>query len=100
MPVMPAWERQVAEAGMDGPRARAAAELMTGPPEASPFPSPHEPVALPVPLTPLVGRSRELADLRSRLVSPDVRLLTITGLGGVGKTRLALHVAADLAKQF
>ncbi len=51
----------------------------------------------PLPLTSFVGREREVADLADLLARPDVRLVTLTGPGGVGKTRLALRVAADIA---
>jgi DNA-binding SARP family transcriptional activator/predicted ATPase len=46
------------------------------------------------PLSGLVGRATELAELRRRLASPDTRLLTLLGPGGAGKTRLALEAAA------
>jgi predicted ATPase/DNA-binding CsgD family transcriptional regulator len=59
------------------------------------------PVAsLPVPLTTFVGRTRELADLESLIVQPDVRLVTVTGPGGVGKTRLAIELADAVFGQF
>ena len=50
---------------------------------------------LPVPATPFLGRSRELEQVRELLTDRDVRLVTLTGPGGIGKTRLALQVAAE-----
>jgi predicted ATPase len=51
---------------------------------------------LPAQATPFVGREKELAEIRLRLLDPGCRLLTLLGPGGIGKTRLALRVAEDL----
>ncbi len=56
--------------------------------------------SLPAPPTPLIGRDREVADVTRLLTSDDVRLVTMTGPGGVGKTRLALAIAARLRDTF
>jgi predicted ATPase/serine/threonine protein kinase len=58
------------------------------------------PSNLPVPRTAFIGRERETADLRQLLSRPDVHLVTLTGPGGIGKTRLALQVAGEMAEEF
>src|SRR6185437_74350 len=57
-----------------------------------------EPASIPVPLTPFVGRAAELAALTGALA--EHRLVTAVGLGGIGKTRLALAVAGEMAERF
>src|SRR5258707_1310343 len=53
---------------------------------------------LPIPATPFLGRSHELAEVRGLL--EDARLLTLTGPGGTGKTRLALQAAAEAGERY
>ena len=55
---------------------------------------------LPTQPTPFMGREREVARLCDLLRRPEIRLLSLTGPGGVGKTRLALQVAAELSELF
>jgi predicted ATPase/DNA-binding SARP family transcriptional activator len=64
-------------------------------------PGAEEPLALlPTPSNAILGRERELSELRTLLLRDDVRLLVLTGAGGSGKTRLALEAARESASSF
>jgi len=81
----------------------AAARAIGAPPEAPLAPvraSPRAFPPLPAPLTALVGRAREVAAVRGRLLESSTRLLTLTGPGGTGKTRLAVEVARSTHDAF
>ena len=58
------------------------------------------PTNLPSPTTPLAGRTREVGEVAALLSRPHLRLLTLTGAPGVGKTRLALEAAATVTNAF
>jgi len=55
---------------------------------------------LPAQGTPFIGREMQLVKVREILLRPEVRLLTLTGAGGTGKTRLALQIASGLLDDF
>ena len=55
---------------------------------------------LPVPATAFLGRARELGEVTERLTSGEVRVLTLTGPGGTGKTRLAVQAAAEASDRY
>ena len=71
---------------------------------ATEFPPPltldYRPNNLPTQTSAFVGREAELAAIRERIADPGIRLLTLTGPGGTGKTRLALRAAADEIDRF
>jgi predicted ATPase len=63
-------------------------------------PAETRPISLPVQRTGFVGREKEAAAASELLLREGVRLVTVTGPGGIGKTRLAVHVASGLGDQF
>jgi predicted ATPase/DNA-binding XRE family transcriptional regulator len=78
--------------------AAARPELAVSPPALSDRASPR--TALPLPATRLIGREHDITSLSDLLTQHDIRLVTLTGPGGVGKTRLALAVADTMASRF
>ena len=74
------------------------APAAAAPPPAAPPPRP--PVGLPVPPNPLLGRDDDLDTAAALLAEPHVRLLTLTGPGGIGKTRLSLELAQFAEPRF
>ena len=84
-----------------GPADRTALAAAARPPAGEPAPAPARPPhTLPPALTSFVGRGREVRALRALLRRGAARLVTLTGAGGSGKTRLALRVATDLLPAF
>jgi len=76
-------------------------ELRDRAPQEPPLKTPAKPVqtvGVPHPLTPIIGRQIEIHDIRDRL--RKARLVTLTGGGGVGKTRLAIQVGHEVAREY
>ncbi|NWG08015.1 MAG: tetratricopeptide repeat protein [Chloroflexi bacterium] len=76
--------------------------LRTSQPDSRPASSPSKPAPhhLPLPPSPLLGRAPELAAMERIFNDPQCRLLTLTGIGGIGKTRLAIEFAARQCGKF
>jgi non-specific serine/threonine protein kinase len=81
---------------------RAEARQLAGSPRASTLPLSHPPtpppLRVPRPLTDFVGRQKEVRELAARLAA--ARLVTLTGAGGIGKTRLAIQVAEEVFAEY
>ncbi|MBI3172673.1 MAG: tetratricopeptide repeat protein [Chloroflexi bacterium] len=88
-----AWATRLLELAIEGPQEDLA-------PKTESVARPRPGANLPVSLTPLLGRESESAALFQILTSADVRLVTLIGPPGVGKTRLSLHLAEQLALHF
>jgi predicted ATPase len=103
----PEWTARLLElAGVTEARQRSATASPSGPKSAFPPPPTALPIFdlsssnLPIILTPLLGRDEEVVALTDLLARDNVRLVTLIGPPGVGKTRLAAHIAAQVAGSF
>ncbi len=96
----PATMRLLADALDLGPEDRAALAAASRPVAGIAVGSPPALPGLPIPLSPIVGRSNEVATAVDLLRSGSTRLLTLTGPGGVGKTRLSLEIARSVAPEY
>lgn len=94
-PALVQWARGGAPPPAYGSAAAALASPAVIPPPSGPLPT-----NLPAPLTEFIGREHERAAVATLLQRENVRLVTLTGPGGIGKTRLGLQVAADLRDAF
>jgi len=103
----PEWTARLLElAGVTETKQRSATASLGGSKPALPAPPTALPIFdlsssnLPIILTPLLGRDEEVVALTDLLARDNVRLVTLIGPPGVGKTRLAAHIAAQLAGSF
>ena len=96
------FRAQHISSGRDRATVAAAHLAASGPPRLTALPRslPARQATLPLPLTRFVGREREIAAVSDLLQRDGVRLVTLTGPGGVGKTRLALRLAETVAPDF
>jgi predicted ATPase/DNA-binding SARP family transcriptional activator len=92
--------REMGEAPADATRVLIERIRRSEPPSIAPPRVPHARPALPQPLTRFFGRHCEIGLAETRLLSEGVRLLTLTGIGGGGKTRLAIEIARRLSSHF
>jgi predicted ATPase len=83
-----------------GPRPRLAIELRRGASDGSRRAAAAHQFPVPAARTPLIGRVNELATVKRMLLAENVRLVTLTGAGGSGKTRLAVQAASELTGDF
>ena len=93
-------ERAALRAAVPSRQAAADAAGSAMPEAPATGPSGLRPAPLPVPATALLGRDDEVADLAAQLADGRTRVLTLTGVGGVGKSRLAIEVAGRVAAAF
>ncbi len=84
---------------MSGPRPAPQSQPTPIRPTSDPGPE-HRHQSIPAPLGRLIGRDTEVAALTALLLDDDARLITLTGPGGVGKTRLAMELGGRVASQF